>query len=189
VLSSLRKKRLEAIAVARGPGAFTSLRIGVITAKALAHRLGVPLIGVATTEAVAWPLAQGAAGTVAVLLPAWKSSIYAAAYRAAGEDLLEVLAPCALDPAAVSGTLARLAGPITVAGAEALEVAFREALGEGVECAPASLAQPTAASVAAAARARLAQGDPRAAFELRPLYIVPSQAERTAGIDLGLTGQ
>ena len=41
-----------AIVVGTGPGAFTGLRVGIATVKGLAHALGVPIIGVPTTDAL-----------------------------------------------------------------------------------------------------------------------------------------
>jgi tRNA threonylcarbamoyl adenosine modification protein YeaZ len=43
---------LGAIAVGTGPGAFTGLRVGLATAKGLAHGLAVPIVGVATANAL-----------------------------------------------------------------------------------------------------------------------------------------
>jgi len=43
---------LGAIVVGTGPGAFTGLRVGIATAKGLAHALGLPIIGVPTTDAL-----------------------------------------------------------------------------------------------------------------------------------------
>ncbi len=50
--SNVRRSRLEAIVVGTGPGAFTGLRVGLATAKGLAHGLGIPIVGIATTDAL-----------------------------------------------------------------------------------------------------------------------------------------
>lgn len=44
---------LDAIAVSKGPGSYTGLRIGVSTAKGLCYALDIPLIGIDTLEAMA----------------------------------------------------------------------------------------------------------------------------------------
>ena len=48
----LRLPELAGIVVGTGPGAFTGLRVGIATAKTLAHELGVPMVGVATDAAL-----------------------------------------------------------------------------------------------------------------------------------------
>ncbi|HXZ29699.1 MAG TPA: tRNA (adenosine(37)-N6)-threonylcarbamoyltransferase complex dimerization subunit type 1 TsaB [Dehalococcoidia bacterium] len=48
---------VEAIVVAKGPGSFNGLRVGISTAKGLAFALNVPLLGVSTLEAEAYPFA------------------------------------------------------------------------------------------------------------------------------------
>jgi tRNA threonylcarbamoyl adenosine modification protein YeaZ len=55
------------VIVGTGPGAFTGLRVGLATAKTLAHELGVPIVGVATGEAL---LAASGSGTARLWLPA-----------------------------------------------------------------------------------------------------------------------
>lgn len=48
---------IEAIIVAKGPGSFNGLRVGISTAKGLASSLKIPLLGVNTLEAEAYPFA------------------------------------------------------------------------------------------------------------------------------------
>ncbi|NET59757.1 MAG: tRNA (adenosine(37)-N6)-threonylcarbamoyltransferase complex dimerization subunit type 1 TsaB [Symploca sp. SIO2E6] len=47
-------KDLGFIAVAKGPGSFTSTRIGMVTARTLAQQLELPLFAISTLEAIAW---------------------------------------------------------------------------------------------------------------------------------------
>ena len=61
--NNLRRSRLTGIVVGTGPGAFTGLRVGIATAKGLAHALGLPIAGVSTGEAIL--AAAAASGDVA----------------------------------------------------------------------------------------------------------------------------
>jgi tRNA threonylcarbamoyladenosine biosynthesis protein TsaB len=49
---NLRRSRLTGIVVGTGPGAFTGLRVGLATAKGLAHGLELPLVGISTAQAL-----------------------------------------------------------------------------------------------------------------------------------------
>ena len=49
-----KPSELEAVAVSKGPGSYTGLRIGVSTAKGLCYGLGIPLISVSTLQAMAY---------------------------------------------------------------------------------------------------------------------------------------
>jgi tRNA threonylcarbamoyl adenosine modification protein YeaZ len=48
---------IEAIIVSKGPGSFNGLRVGISTAKGFAFTLNIPLLGVNTLEAEAYPFA------------------------------------------------------------------------------------------------------------------------------------
>jgi tRNA threonylcarbamoyladenosine biosynthesis protein TsaB len=50
-------KELEAVAVGKGPGSYTGLRIGVSVAKGIAYAASIPLIGVETTLSMFWGMA------------------------------------------------------------------------------------------------------------------------------------
>jgi tRNA threonylcarbamoyladenosine biosynthesis protein TsaB len=74
--SSLERHAIAAIVIGIGPGAFTGLRVGLATAKGLAHGLGRPIIGVPTGIALlaAAALDVGvAAEDLTLLLPAGPS--------------------------------------------------------------------------------------------------------------------
>ena len=56
--SGIQVKDLDAIAVALGPGGFSALRVGMSAAKGLSLPFGIPLIGITTLEAEAFPYAD-----------------------------------------------------------------------------------------------------------------------------------
>ncbi len=49
---------LEAVAVSKGPGSYTGLRIGVSVAKGIAYGASIPLIGVDTTLSMFWGIRE-----------------------------------------------------------------------------------------------------------------------------------
>ena len=75
------KDQLDAIAISKGPGSYTGLRIGVSAAKGLCYALSLPLISVPTLEALAHQI-DIPKGTIVAMLDARRMEVYSAIYDA-----------------------------------------------------------------------------------------------------------
>ena len=88
-------EQLKAVAVSKGPGSYTGLRIGVSAAKGLAYALDIPLIAISTLESMARQIKQENAYIIP-LIDARRMEVYSAVYddkynliRKVQADLLE----------------------------------------------------------------------------------------------------
>lgn len=79
---------IEGIAVGRGPGSYTGLRVGIAAGLGLARGLGIPITGVDTLEAVALRYQ----GQVTVIQRTRNELCYTARYGVEGERV-QVLSP------------------------------------------------------------------------------------------------
>ena len=79
VNSSFELKDLDAVAVSKGPGSYTGLRIGVSAAKGLCFALEIPLISVDTLESLATAL-QVESGIKVPMLDARRMEVYSAIF-------------------------------------------------------------------------------------------------------------
>ena len=79
--AKVSKDQLAAIAISKGPGSYTGLRIGVSAAKGLCYALSLPLISVPTLEALAHQV-DNPKGTIVAMLDARRMEVYSAIYDA-----------------------------------------------------------------------------------------------------------
>lgn len=76
--AGVRREQISAVAVGVGPGPFTSLRVGLVTATVLGHILSIPVHGVCTLDAIA--LASRRTDRFRVVTDARRREVYWATY-------------------------------------------------------------------------------------------------------------
>ena len=177
------------VLVGRGPGSFTGVRIGVATAKGLAHGLGVPLWGVGTLDAIAWGLADDdlPAGSNAqeallgVLGDAMRGEVYPALFECESGRVRRLAPDRVAKPADAAREWASLEQRIVLAGNGLRKYGdlFRDALGRSAEWAPQQRWAPSALGMLGAygdaiSRGELGNGDPGGVL---PIYTRLSDAE------------
>lgn len=77
--ASITTKDLDAVAVSKGPGSYTGLRIGVSAAKGICFALDIPLISVSTLLSLSHQ-ARVNSGVIIPLLDARRDEVYSAVY-------------------------------------------------------------------------------------------------------------
>ena len=89
--SKLSFNDLSAIAVSQGPGSYTGLRIGVLSAKGLCFALNLPLISVDTLQVLASQLSI-TEGVVIPMIDARRMEVYSAIFTSKWDKIREVQA-------------------------------------------------------------------------------------------------
>ena len=186
VTSDLGWKPADAdlVAVVRGPGSFTGLRVGVTTAKALAWANGCRLIGISGCEACARASAAalGGSGTAPVHV----------AYAAGrGEVFASTVSPDSRSPtgwtvgasgiAAASEWTTNLPAGAIVCGPGLAELTETLARRPDLRAAPPAASIPAAADIVAIALARAAAGEQNDPATLVPEYMRQHYADEAAG--------
>ena len=81
------RTRLDRVAVGVGPGPFTGLRVGLVTARTLGAALRLPVVGVCTLDVLAlMAVDDGVAGPFRVVTDALRREVHWAAYDTDGTD-------------------------------------------------------------------------------------------------------
>ena len=175
--AGVAKSQLDAIAVGRGPGAFTGVRLGVAIAQGIALALDRPAVPVSTLAALAMravALGAGEGDGVLAAIDARMNEVYVAAYRLMREH--DALRPM---PTGIEQVLAPDAVPLPDDGGAwfgagtgfgALGGALASRLPPDWRAADAE-ALPHAADVVRLAHAALLRGEAVAPEMLEPAYL------------------
>ena len=157
VLGDVGPGALAALVVGTGPGPFTGLRVGLVTAAAMADALGVPAYGVCSLDAIGAGL-----GPRVAVADARRREVYWARY---GGDGTRTDGPSVERPAELAERLRAEADPPVVVGAGAL--LHREAFA-GLRIDEAG-PHPSTPDLVAVAAGRVRSGAP--SDPLTPLYL------------------
>lgn len=174
----------DAIAISKGPGSYTGLRIGSATAKGIGLALDKPLIEVPTLEGLAYNV-QGIGGLICPMMDARRDNVFTAVYRFDGDKITQVMQECLIAVSELVEKLAQLGENVTFLG-DGIGV-YRAVLVEGLAD-RASFANPAmsthrAGSVAVAAAKRFENQEFVRPEKHVPDYLRPSQAERAKGAE------
>lgn len=89
--TAITVRDLKAIAVSKGPGSYTGLRIGISTAKGLCYALDIPLISVDTLQVLAKQVAVEN-GLIVPMIDARRMEVYSAVFDKNHTKIMEVQA-------------------------------------------------------------------------------------------------
>jgi tRNA threonylcarbamoyladenosine biosynthesis protein TsaB len=173
----------ELVAVVKGPGSFTGLRVGVATAKAMAWAGGAKLLGVSGFEVVAAETAGATSQAtsretpLAIAYEAGRGEVFAAVAEPLAEGGWRV-GPGAL--AAADHWIESLPPGCLVTGPALVTLAERVATA-GHQLAPEAAWHPSALATGLLAIPRAAAGAADSPAALVPEYLRPSYADEKAG--------
>ena len=178
-MTELDLKTIDAIAVAKGPGSFTGLRIGSATAKGLGLALDKPLAAIPTVEALAYNL-YDVSGLICPIMDARRKQVYTGIYRYENHKLVIVKDQMAVGIEELLSMLDEMKEPVTFLG-DGVPV-FKEIIAEKLQVpfsfAPAHLSRQRAGAVGALGVIYCKEGRTETASEHKPDYLRVSQAER-----------
>lgn len=173
--AGIARSSLDAIAVGRGPGAFTGVRLAIAVAQGIALGLDRPVVAISTLAALALPLARAAPGSpVLAAIDARMNELYVGAFRlrepqgGVGRDL-ETLWPERLS-AGVNVQLEGRGWRGAGSGFAAQEGALASSLAAQFDQIDAA-ALPRAADIATLAAAAYLRGESVAPERLEPAYL------------------
>jgi tRNA threonylcarbamoyladenosine biosynthesis protein TsaB len=167
---------ISCVAVDLGPGLFTGLRVGIAAAKAVAHALRVPMVGVPSLDLLAFPVRHTSRLIVAAI-DAKRGELFYAFYRQVPGGVQRVSDHQVGSPDDLASELLTARDEILLVGDGAAR--YHETFDglKRVELADSGFAHPSATSLVQLAHAQALREQFVAPWELTPLYLRKPDAE------------
>ena len=165
-------KEVQAVLVSRGPGSYTGLRVGIMSAKTFAYVTSCPLLAIDTFAAIAGQ-APVEASRVDVIADAQQEKVYVQSFVRSGPD--QWAAASALRILKLADWLAERLADAWVTGPGLR--AYGSRLPASASLAPAESWDPRPESLLRVGLARYRAGERDDLWTLEPLYLRPSSAE------------
>lgn len=175
--AGMKRNDLEGIAVSRGPGSFTSLRVGISTAKGMAFSLGIPIVGVSSLEVLSRNLLH-TPYAICSIIDARRKQVYAALFRCIGDEPIRLKEDCLTGPAELIEMISE--DTIFVGnGAVLYRDLIEKCLGDQAMFCTSSFNFPKASHCAEAAMHKMGGDNKGETFQFSPLYLSKADAEIT----------
>jgi tRNA threonylcarbamoyl adenosine modification protein YeaZ len=178
-ITGFNKKELDAVAISKGPGSFTGLRIGSATAKGLAQALNIPVVSISSLEGLAANL-YGTSDLICPIMDARRSQVYAGIFQYEGERLETRMEDDAIAVADLIEILNQKGEPVIFLGdgVPVYEKLLEEGLKVPYRFAPAHMNRQRAGAVGVLAVQYYKEGKVESSRDHKPEYLRKSQAER-----------
>ncbi len=174
-LTDINLSEIDTFAVAKGPGSFTGIRIGIVTIKGLAYATGRPIVSVITLDA----LAQNFSFTPYLICPiidARKKEVFSAFYIAKQGRIKQISPYCTIKPMDLIKKIKRktiFAGT----GAAVYKTLIEKNMRDLAIFPPQHLNRIQGEAIACLAAEQIVAGKIDDKMHLAPFYIRPSEAE------------
>ncbi|HHW22714.1 MAG TPA: tRNA (adenosine(37)-N6)-threonylcarbamoyltransferase complex dimerization subunit type 1 TsaB [Clostridiaceae bacterium] len=181
ILSALDRSfsDVDLFAASTGPGSFTGLRIGVVTIKGLAYSLKKPVCGIPTLDSLAYTMPDFK-GVISPMIDARNRQVFTAFYRKIGNKFEKITPDLGIHIDEWINYSAGFDEDVLILG-DAVSLHYdmlKDKLGNRLLCAGQSMAYQRASATALLAEEAYYKNKAVSAFELEPIYLRKSQAER-----------
>ena len=178
-MTELDLASIDAIAVAKGPGSFTGLRIGSATVKGLAYALNVPVVSVPTVDALSMNL-WGSCRLICPIMDARREQVYTGLYEFVNDEHYVLMGQAAMGVSELCEKLNEIGRAVILLG-DGVPV-YKEQIDSLLKVehsyAPANMNRQHASALGVMAFEYVKKGLTETADEHKPEYLRLSQAER-----------